>query len=466
MSVHDYLNRKSFVVIVLFCALLAAYSINRPAFAQDQTAEPAATDTPADATPATSGTSVSATELDPSPAIDWIQLIYKRILAEKTSAPAAARLYAYAGIAEYQAVVPGIPGDQSLSGQLTDLPPMPAIDSTAVYDWSSSLTGAMSVVLPGILDPKDTDTAQQVTLLQQTQINARKRAVDPAIVDRSFAYGQSVGQAIVDWSNKDNAAEAHAKGLTYQLPTDIADYVLTTAGTTPVEPYWGTVRPFGLPASNVCDETQDMPFSTDPKSTFYAQALEVMNTGNHLTKEQKDIATFWVDTPGITGTPSGHWMLITGEVINQQNLKLDKAVEAFAMVGIGVGDAFISGWNIKYIVLLMRPETFINRYIDPNWHPFIQTPPFPEFVSGHSIVSESASRILTALFGTYAFTDDSERYRNLPARSFTSFQNAASEAGISRLYGGIHYRTGIEKGWDQGTCVAGYILDRIHPHAS
>ena len=109
----------------------------------------------------------------------------------------------------------------------------------------------------------------------------------------------------------------------------------------------------------------------------------------------------------------------------------------------------------------MRPETYIHKYIDANWKPFIQTPPFPEFISGHSIVSETSARILTNMFGTISFTDDSERFRNLDSRSFTSFENAASEAGISRLYGGIHYRTGIEKGFDQGRCVASHILERI-----
>ncbi|MBA3870939.1 MAG: vanadium-dependent haloperoxidase, partial [Anaerolineae bacterium] len=206
---------------------------------------------------------------------------------------------------------------------------------------------------------------------------------------------------------------------------------------------------------------QDMDFSEDPKSTFYAQALEVKNVGDKLTKEQKDIATFWVDTPGITGTPGGHWVALTAQLIGDLKLDLGRSVDALAMVGIGVGDAFISGWNIKYVVLLMRPETYIHKYIDAKWQPFIQTPPFPEFVSGHSIVSETAARILTDIFGTMSFTDNTERFRNLDSRSFTSFENAASEAGISRLYGGIHYRTGIEKGFDEGRCVAASIIDRI-----
>jgi hypothetical protein len=405
--------------------------------------------------------SVPASQLSGAPAADWMQLVYKRVFAEKVSAPAGGRLYAYAGIALHEAVVPGIEGGKSLSGQVTDLPPMPAIDDSLAYDWIASMAGAMSIVVPGIF-PGSADTQQAVQLLHDQQINDRKRDVDAAIVDRSEAYGESVGKAIMDWEAKDNYDEAHAKGLAYVIPAGQLDaYVLTTANTKPVEPFWGSIRVFGLPNSGVCDAKQDMDFSDDPKSTFYAQALEVKNVGDKLTKEQKDIATFWVDTPGITGTPGGHWLAITAQLVGDLKLDLGKAVDAFAMVGIGVGDAFISGWNIKYVVLLMRPETYIHKYIDPNWKPFVQTPPFPEFISGHSIVSETAARILTDMFGTIAFTDNTERFRNLPSRSFTSFENAAAEAGISRLYGGIHYRTGIEKGFDEGRCVAASILSRV-----
>ncbi len=405
--------------------------------------------------------SMPASELSGIPAADWIQLVYKRVFEEKSSAPGGARLYAYAGVALHEAVVPGIEGGKSLSGQLTDLPQMPAIEDGMAYDWLASMAGAMSVVVPGIF-PGSADTQQAVQLLRASQINARKREVDAEIVDRSVAYGESVGKMIIEWESKDNAKEAHEKGLAYEIPAGQLDaYVLTTANTKPVEPFWGTVRPFGLPNSAVCDATQDMEFSEDAKSTFYAQALEVKNVGDKLTKEQKDIATFWVDTPGITGTPGGHWMALSAQLVSDLKLKLDKAVDTFAMVGVGVGDAFISGWNIKYHVLLMRPETYIHKYIDEKWQPFVQTPPFPEFISGHSIVSETAARILTDQFGTLAFTDNTERFRNLTSRKFTSFENAAAEAGISRLYGGIHYRTGIEKGFDQGRCVASNILDRV-----
>lgn len=446
MSVFGRSWRKE----IMFIGLLVITLVFRPA---TQTLEAFQTET-----------SPLASELDATPMVDWVKVLYERIMAEKINPPAAARLYAYAGITLYEAVLPGIPGNLSLSGQATDMPEMPAIEADVVYDWSASVTGAMSVLVPAIL-PENADTTQAVDLLRQQQVNARNRDIDAEVVERSLAYGESVGNAILAWSQTDYAKEAHAEAADFVLETDeTSAYVLTTEGTKPVEPYWGKVRPFGIVASNVCDQALDLEFSTDPSSSFYAQALEVKTTGENLTPAQEDIINFWVDTPGITGTPAGHWMQIMGQLVPQLGLNMDRAGEGFAMVGIAVGDAFISGWNTKYIVMLLRPETYIHQYIDPNWQPYVQTPPFPEFVSGHSIVSQTAASVLTSVFGTVAFQDDSERFRNLPRRSFTSFQAAASEAGISRLYGGIHYRTGIEKGLDQGRCVAANILERIHLH--
>lgn len=415
---------------------------------------------------AADGQSVLASELDASIATDWIQLLYRRIEAEKISAPAGARLYAYAGITIYEAALPGIPGDLPLSGQLTNMPSIPGPDKTSVYDWSSSVTGASAVVLAGILPVTD-DTTKAIATLRETQISARKQAVAPEIVDRSVAYGESVGKIILDWASKDGAKEAHAKAKDYVVPADIpSDWVVTTPGQAIVEPYWGTVRPFALPSAPICNVKLDIKFDTDPTSTFYAQAMEVKTVRDHLTDEQKAIANFWVDTPGLTGTPAGHWMTISTLIVGQMKLHLDKAAETYAMVGIAVGDSFIACWDLKFKEMLMRPVTYIDKYISRSWAPYIQTPIFPEYVSGHSVVSETAAQVLSGLFGTVAFKDTTHSIFNhdLPVRSFTSFEAAAGEAAISRLYGGIHFRIGIENGLKQGRCIAQTIFDRIHLH--
>jgi membrane-associated phospholipid phosphatase len=157
----------------------------------------------------------------------------------------------------------------------------------------------------------------------------------------------------------------------------------------------------------------------------------------------------------MTGTPAGHWVTITTQMADRLNLTLDRLAEAYAMVGVAVGDSFISAWWLKYQVNLIRPVTYIRANIRRSWAPYIETPPFPEYPSGHSVVSGAASEVLTGLFGTVAFTDETHfMFDHEPLRrSFLSFEHAASEAAISRLYGGIHYRAAIENGLRQGRCI-------------
>ena len=121
-------------------------------------------------------------------------------------------------------------------------------------------------------------------------------------------------------------------------------------------------------------------------------------------------------------------------------------------------DAFISCWDEKYKSNRIRPETYIVRYIDNKWQPLLQTPPFPEYTSGHSVISTAASVVLSFLLGDhFSFTDDSEEMFDLPARHFTSFAQAAAEASVSRIYGGIHFRDAVENGQAQGANVGNFI---------
>jgi hypothetical protein len=179
----------------------------------------------------------------------------------------------------------------------------------------------------------------------------------------------------------------------------------------------------------------------------------VFETVANLTDEQRAIALFWADTPGQTGTPPGHWISILGQVIGENDLALDVAAEAYAKVGLAEMDAFICCWFVKYEFNLLRPITYIRDLFDPEWNSPIPTPPFPEYTSGHSTQSAAAAQVLTDRLGDIPFTDHTHDDLGFPPRSFDSFWEAAEEAAISRLYGGIHYRAAIEKGLDQGRCI-------------
>ena len=185
------------------------------------------------------------------------------------------------------------------------------------------------------------------------------------------------------------------------------------------------------------------------------------NVRTNLTAEQKAIALFWADSPGQTGTPPGHWVSIMNLIAAQKNLNMAEAAQMYGLVCIALGDAFISCWEAKYRVNLMRPKTYVRQYLnDPTWEPFIKTPPFPEFTSGHSVCSGAASSILTTIFGDVAFLDNTNNALYAP-RSFTSFTEAAKEAAVSRLYGGIHFKPATEVGIKQGQLIAQKVLTYI-----
>jgi membrane-associated phospholipid phosphatase len=190
---------------------------------------------------------------------------------------------------------------------------------------------------------------------------------------------------------------------------------------------------------------------------------------NNLTDEQRAIALFWADDPSVTATPPGHSVSIATQVLRAVDGGLDTAAETYAKVGMAVADAFIACWNTKYSYNLVRPVTYIQAFIDADWLPILVTPPFPEYTSGHSAQSGAAAQVLTDLFGRrFAFVDRTHEDRGLPARSFVSFFQAAGEAAISRLYGGIHYRPAIVRGLEQGRCVGQAVsaleFRRRRPH--
>jgi membrane-associated phospholipid phosphatase len=187
----------------------------------------------------------------------------------------------------------------------------------------------------------------------------------------------------------------------------------------------------------------------------------VHNIGSRLTREQREIAEWWVDTPGITGTPAGHWVLLQNQLVDDLDLNLLQAGEMYGMMGMVLADSFIAAWSLKYQINLLRPVTYIQEHISRRWQPYIETPPFPEYPSGHSVVSGAAADMLTFLFGGVAFTDRTNVVRGLPPRSFTTFESAAYEAAISRLYGGIHFRTAIENGLRMGECITATALDWV-----
>lgn len=404
--------------------------------------------------------SLRVDDLDPAYALEWMDLLYDRVWYESVSAPGAARLYGYGAVAMYTALLPGMPSNYSMRTQLGNFPDIPYPNEQHELDWLSVLNGTMSTIMIEMFAKGSDDTIQRISDLRARHKQLRLDATDFEIVENSLRYGDEVAEYLIDWMNSDGFIET--RGRAYETPTgDLSFWVPTREGMQVVEPYWGTLRPMMLQYADLCAVYMDVPFSTDPDSTFYAQAMEVKTVGENLTPEQREMAEFWIDTPGQSGAPAGHWMKIAKDIAVSQNLPLSTVAEMYVGVGIAVADSFISTWSIKYQYNLLRPITYINQYIDPRWRTYLESPGFPEYPSGHSVVSGAAGRVLTRMFGAVHFTNTNITPSGTVTRSFTSFEHAANEAAISRLYGGIHFRSAIENGVRHGECIGDYIMNNI-----
>jgi hypothetical protein len=241
-----------------------------------------------------------------------------------------------------------------------------------------------------------------------------------------------------------------------------------------IEPNWGTLRPFVLDSAAQFKPEPPPPYSLDPGSPFRAEVDEVYRVTQDLTAEEREIASFWDCNPytmHLRGhamfatkklTPGGHWMGIAAVASRQRGDAFGEAAEAYVRTALALADGFISVWDEKYRSRLVRPETVINEHIDETWAPLLQTPPFPEYTSGHSVISAAAAEALTDLYGEpFAFSDTTEVAYGLPVRDFGSFREAADEAAVSRIYGGIHYPMAAWRGAEQGRGVGELHVERL-----
>ena len=407
--------------------------------------------------------SPQASTFEASFAVDWTNVAIEIVILQTIPAPVASRFYGYCGIALYEAVYSGIPGHRSLGGQLREMPTMPFPENT-VYDWPSVLAATLRIVSSQVLYQPSQHSLNLIEALYTEQIADRRNAVDEAIVNRSIAHGEQIGNKIIEWSESDFFLDS--RGMTYEPPSREINPMFwepTLPGQTALEPYMGEQRPFCMTNQNECSIPLGMAFDTIPGTRFYNDGYEVLEVSRNLTYEEMNIAFFWEDKAG-TGQPPGHWVSITNNMIHRFSLNLAEAVKIHALIAAGLRDSFISACEAKYRINLLRPKTYIRDYLgEPNWDEIVVTPPFPEYPSGHSTSSGCSSHILSVRFGdNVAFTDSTHHNEpGLRNRNFNSFYEAADEAAFSRLLGGIHFRTANEHGLQQGRLVADRVLSTI-----
>jgi PAP2 superfamily len=378
------------------------------------------------------------------------------------SPPVASRAFAYLGVIAYEATASGRNDLATLAGQLNGLADLPKREPGQSYDEAVVLDAALSAATERFFDNTG-PTGQRAMKALDAKLSPEAAGSLPSdVVAQSRAYGLALTEAVSAWADGDHTGPIVNMGfpLSYSLNPAPGHWRPTSTiaqQQAPLLPDWGRARPFAMPTGATCDLPPPLTFSADKDSAFYREALEVRDTSAHLTDEQKAIARFWSDDAMLSTTPPGHWIQIAFQVFNREATPLDREVDLLARLSIVMADAFISCWTTKYEFDLVRPVTYIRANIDPAFNPILITPPFPEYPSGHSTQSAAAAEVMTQFFGdNYAFEDASHVRDGLPPRKFASFRAAADEAGISRLYGGIHFRTAIERGLDQGRCVAAY----------
>ena len=391
------------------------------------------------------------------------------IIHDIFSPPVASRIYTYPAIAAFEVAALSDPQYLSLMGQLNGFEKADFDTSGEIYYPLAALAAYYKVGTAMIFSEE---------MMREHQEKAfaalKKKGVPSKVFDNSVRLGEEVAAHVIAYSKKDNYLQSRSFEK-YTVKNDPNTWQPTPpAYMEGIEPHWNKIRPFFLDSASQFLVARPTPFSSEPGSQFYKEAEEVFKVVSNLTPEQRDIAYFWDCNPykvNVKGhvmfaekkiTPGGHWMGIAAIAAKTAGKDWKGTVETFAYTGLAIFDAFIACWDEKYRSVLIRPETYINRYIDEDWVPLLQTPPFPEYTSGHSVASNAAAEALKRLFGEpFHFVDSTEVAYGLPIREFDSFRQAADEAAISRLYGGIHYMPAIEHGSSKGKNIGNYLIEKI-----
>lgn len=387
-----------------------------------------------------------------------------------TNPPLAARFFAYCMLAGYEVVSKNDSSIKSFKSRLNNYPeiPQPAIED---YSWPLATVYAM-LETAASLQPSGKLLEAKMTAISDSCYSL---GMTRQTVDNSRAYGKAISKGILAYAKEDG----YRRISNYNRYTPVAkegSWFPTPPGFfAAVEPYFNRVRPFTLDSATQFVPEPPVVYSSDPGSEFYLLVKSVYDANNMLTDEQREIAAFWDCNPfalednghlqiGLKKmSPGAHWMGIAGVVCKKEDVSFSRAVEIHTALAVTLMDAFMCCWDEKFRSNRVRPETVIRKFLDPGWRPVLQTPPFPEYVSGHSVISTAASEVMTHFFGeNVRFTDTVELPYGLAPRTFHSFRQAADEAALSRFYGGIHFMDAIKEGQNQGRKVGMHAIQRMY----
>lgn len=393
------------------------------------------------------------------------QLLINTVMDDLFTPPVSSRIYVYPNIAFYECIRRDDLSLPSLAGKLNGLKNIP--DPSTPVDNFISACISFSYVGQALVGSEYKIENWRKSFTDSLLLHA-----NPVLVKNSIQYGHTVADSIIAWTKKDNYLKSRGlmrhvirkkEGSWQPTPNDYAQAL---------EPNWFTIRPMVLTRPDQFSPVKKLLYNSSRKSVFFKNVMEVYQISKSLDSVKSNIAWYWDDNPNISVidghltyfihkvSPGGHWIMIARQACLEKNIPVTKSAELYALTSIAIFDAFISCWDEKYKVDLIRPVTVINKYIDEKWESLIQTPPFPEFTSGHAVVSNAAATVLTSLLGeNYSFTDNTEIPFGIPPRTFKSFYSAAEESTWSRVYGGIHYPETARISIVQGKQVGNNVLN-------
>ncbi len=384
----------------------------------------------------------------------------------------ASRNYLYANVAAYEIIAAGYPDKyNSLANQLKDLTAIDRPDLAKKINFEFASLLSFCKLGEAVTFPEGS-MSYYVDSLKEL---ATEHGMPREVFNNSVEYSDSISAAILRWSKKDNYAQTRSAER-YTVNDEEGRWVPTPpAYTSAMEPHWNKIRPLVMDSCNLFPVPPPIKFNVkDTTSEYYRQVMMVKNAIDSLTPDQKHMAEFWDDNPfklNVSGhlmygtkkfSPPGHWMSIIGIASKKAQADFSTTVYAYAKTSIALFEAFIQCWDAKYHYNTARPETVINKYIDPNWQPYLQTPPFPEYTCGHSTCSSAAAEALTSVYGdNFAYTDTSELEFGIKSRSFKSFRHAADENNWARFYGGIHFHQSCIVSTEFGQKVGKLVVNRL-----
>ena len=396
-------------------------------------------------------------------------LLINTVMDDLFTPPVSSRIYVYPNIAFYECIRNEDASFESLAGKLTDLKKLPVASGTKV-NYFIAASVSFSHVAQSLVGSE-----YKFEDWRDSFIDSLKKIVDTSVVKSSANYGRLMADSIISWSKKDNYLIS--KGMSrYKLLNEPGTWQPTPNDyASALEPNWYILRPLALKSCSQFSPKKKLTYDPSKNSEFYKNVEEVYKIGKEADSSKNSIAWYWDDNPNISIqeghltyfvhkiSPGGHWLMIAKQACIQKNAPVVKASLAYTLTSIALFDGFIACWDEKFKTNLIRPVTIINQLIDEHWQPLIQTPPFPEFTSGHAVISNAASTVLTGILGdNYSFIDSTEIPFGIMPRSFNSFNEAAEESAWSRVYGGIHYPETARLSIEQGRKIGSYVIETLY----